>query len=72
MNGGVRMYKKEIDTKELLELLEKVIQSSCQSQKDFIERLNSKDHYKGIQEGELIGYQKVLNMIEIIRETWDL
>jgi len=58
-----------------LELLEKVIQSNCQIQKDFIdfiERLNSQDYYKGIQEGELLGYQKVLNMIEIIRETWDL
>mgnify|MGYP000902762709 CR=1 FL=1 len=69
------MYKKEINTKEVLELLEKVIQSNCQIQKDFIdfiERLNSQDYYKGIQEGELLGYQKVLNMIEIIRETWDL
>lgn len=66
------MYKKEINAKEVLEQLEKVIQYSCKCQKDFIERLNFQDHYKGIQEGELLGYQKVLNMIEIIRETWDL
>ncbi len=66
------MYKKEINTKEVLEILEKVIQSSCQSQKKIIEKLNTQDYYKGIQEGELLGYQKVLDMIEIIRETWDI
>lgn len=66
------MYKKEINAKEVLEQLEKVIQYSCKSQKDFIERLSSQDYYKGIQEGELLGYQNVLDMIEIIRETWDL
>lgn len=66
------MYKKEINAKEVLEQLEKVIQYSCKSQKKFIDRLNTQNYYKGIQEGELLGYQKVLDMIEIIRETWDL
>jgi len=66
------MYKKEINAKEVLEQLEKVIQYSYQSQKKLIERLSTQDYYKGIQEGEIFGYQNVLDMIEIIRETWDL